>query len=336
MNRLTLKPILTAMLLGALLAGGTCDLRAATHTPEPNPIPKTTPAVCGETPAETCPATVSEPGMATPEAAPAAREETPAVTAPSPTAASGPETATFLSTTDATPNPPGPSESGTAPGAVTPESRAVTSETVTPETGTAETAVPAPQVATSQTSATTRLGLTPRRQPQHTLFVNAGYLALLTTINFKQSDAGSLNEGFDFAVGYNWTSRRGLGAGVIYSGGFTAAERNAMRRTIQLHYVGGEFVARQCVGRRLIFREAVGAGYGLCIRGYGDARAHKDGVGLHERASVEVMLTRWLGLSAEVGGQLMLFGSPDVGDGLELSIGGILRFQMSGGIRLYF
>lgn len=322
MNRLTLKPILTAILLGALLAGGTCDLRAATRTPEPNPTPETTPAVCGETPAETRTAPVSEPGTATPHATPA--EAT-------------------LSTTDATLNPPTTSETVTSETA-TPET--ATSETVTPEyttsetgaaeTGAAETAVPAPQAATPQTSATTRPGLTPRRQSQHTFFANAGYLTLLTTINFEQSDAGSLNEGFDITAGYNWTSRRGLGAGVIYSGGFTSAERDAMRRTIQLHYVGGEFVARQCVGRRLIFREAVGVGYGLCVRGYGDARAHKGGVGLHERASVEVMLTRWLGLSAEVGGQWMLFNSPDVGDGIELSLGGILRFQMSGGVRFYF
>lgn len=335
MNRLTLKPILTVMLLGALLAGGICDLRAATHTPEPNPTPETTPAVCGETPAETRPAPVSEPGTATPEADPAAREETPAVTAPSPTAASGPETAPSLSTTDATPNPSGASEPAiSAPATSTfATSAPATTETATTAPAPAETVVPTSQAASPRTS---RRGLTPRRLPQHTLFVNAGYLALLTTINFKQSDAGSLNKGFDIAAGYNWTSRRGLGAGVIYSGGFTAAERNAMRRTIQLHYVGGEFVARQCVGRRLIFREAVGAGYGLCIRGYGDARARKDGIGLHERASVEVMLTRWLGLSAEVGGQLMLFNSPDVGDGLELSIGGILRFQMSGGMRFYF
>lgn len=307
MNRLTLKPILSAMLLGALLAGGTCDLRAATRTPEPNPTPETAPAACEKTPAETRTVPVSEPGTATPHATPA--EAT-------------------LSTTDATLNPPTTSETVT--------SETATPETATSETGAAETAVPAPQAATPQTSATTRPGLTPRRQSQHTFFANAGYLTLLTTINFEQSDAGSLNEGFDITAGYNWTSRRGLGAGVIYSGGFTSAERDAMRRTIQLHYVGGEFVARQCVGGRLIFREAVGVGYGLCVRGYGDARARKSGVGLHERASVEVMLTRWLGLSAEVGGQWMLFNSPDVGDGIELSLGGILRFQMSGGVRFYF
>ena len=263
MNRLSLKPILTATLLGALLAGSISDLHATTRTPETN--------------------------MAS-ETAYAAGQETPIATRPAPTS----------------------------------------------EIGAEETADPAPEAATPQSTPTTRTGLTPRRQQQHTLFVNAGYLALLTTVNFKQSDAGSLNEGFDIAAGYNWTSRRGLGAGVIYSGGFTAAERDATRRTIRLHYVAGEFVARQCVGRRVLFREAVGAGYGLCVRGYGDARARKGGVGLHERVSVEVMITRWLGLSAEVGGQWMLFNSPDVGDGVELSLGGILRFQMSGGVRFYF
>ena len=55
-----------------------------------------------------------------------------------------------------------------------------------------------------------------------------------------------------------------------------------------------------------------------------------------ERASVEFMLTRHIGLSAEVGGQWLIVRSPDVGDGAELTLNGILRFQCSGGIRLYF
>ena len=68
--------------------------------------------------------------------------------------------------------------------------------------------------------------LAPRHRSQHTFFVNAGYTAVLSTLYFKESTSGSLNEGHDITAGYNWTSRRGFGVGVIYSGGFISAERN--------------------------------------------------------------------------------------------------------------
>ncbi|WP_295963751.1 hypothetical protein [uncultured Alistipes sp.] len=178
--------------------------------------------------------------------------------------------------------------------------------------------------------------LAPRDRAQHTVFANAGYLAILSALYFEESSSGSLNSGFDLMAGYNWTSRRGLGVGIIYSGGFISAERDAVKRTTRLHYIAPEFVARQRAGRRWLFREAVGVGYGRYVRSYGERRGSRGGAGIHERASVEFMLTRHIGLSAEVGGQWLIVRSPDVGDGAELTLNGILRFQCSGGIRLYF
>ncbi len=73
--------------------------------------------------------------------------------------------------------------------------------------------------------------LAPRDHAQHTVFANAGYLAILSALYFEESSSGSLNSGFDLMAGYNWTSRRGLGVGIIYSGGFISAERDAVKRT---------------------------------------------------------------------------------------------------------
>ena len=178
--------------------------------------------------------------------------------------------------------------------------------------------------------------LAPRNRSQHTFFVNAGYTAVLSTLYFKESTSGSLNEGHDITAGYNWTSRRGFGVGVIYSGGFISAERNGFERTTRLHYVAPEFVARQRAGRRWLFRESAGIGYGRYVRGYGDVRGSRGGVGIHESASVEFMLTRHLGLSAGISGQGLIVGSPDVGDGFELNLAGIFRVQFGDGLRFYF
>lgn len=56
--------------------------------------------------------------------------------------------------------------------------------------------------------------LAPRDRAQHTVFANAGYLAILSAFYFEESSSGSLNSGFDLMAGYNWTSRRGLGVGI--------------------------------------------------------------------------------------------------------------------------
>ena len=178
--------------------------------------------------------------------------------------------------------------------------------------------------------------LAPRGRSQHTFFANAGYTAILSTIYLRESSSGSLNEGLEITAGYNWTSRRGFGAGIVYSGGFLAAERNGIRRTSRIHYIAPEFVARQRAGRRWLFRESAGIGYGRYIRSYGDTSGSRGGVGIHESASVEFMLGRHIGLGAGISGQWLIVDSPDVDDGAELSLFGIFRFQFGGGLRVYF
>lgn len=177
--------------------------------------------------------------------------------------------------------------------------------------------------------------LAPRHRSQHTFFVNAGYTAVLSTLYFKESTSGSLNEGHDITAGYNWTSRRGFGVGVIYSADSSrpsATASNARRACTTSPRNSSPGAA----GRRWLFRESAGIGYGRYVRGYGDVRGSRGGVGIHESASVEFMLTRHLGLSAGVSGQWLIVGSPDVGDGFELNLAGIFRIQFGGGVRFYF
>ena len=100
--------------------------------------------------------------------------------------------------------------------------------------------------------------------------------------------------------------------------------------------VAPEFVARQRVGRRWLFRESAGIGYGRYIRSYAGLTGSRGGVGIHESVSAEFMLTRFLGLGVTVGGQWLIVDSPDVDDGAELNLAGIFRVQLGGGIRFYF
>lgn len=112
-----------------------------------------------------------------------------------------------------------------------------------------------------------------------------------------------------------------LGVGVVYSGAFISAQRGGFERTSRIHYIAPEFVARQRVGRRWLFRESAGIGYGRYIRSYAGLTGSRGGVGIHESVSAEFMLTRFLGLGVTVGGQWLIVDSPDVDDGAELELG---------------
>lgn len=250
----------------------------------------------------------------------AAHPEIPAMTAnvPAPassakTIADGPSTVTSTSSSTVT-NTPETIVTTTA--TVTSTSSGPTSETYRPRTR--------------------REHLAGRNRSQHTLFVNAGYTAIISNLYLTESSSGSLNEGLDIWAGYNWTSRRGFGVGILYSGAFISAERDGFTRRSRLHYVAPEFVARQRVGRRWLFRESAGIGVGAYIRSYRDQRGSRWGVGFHETVSAEYMLTRHLGLGASIGAQWLLVGSPDVDDGWELNFVGIFRYQFGGGLRVYF
>lgn len=224
----------------------------------------------------------------------------------------------------------------------------VTSTTTTVEnaaatiTHTTTTSIRETSAVTDQSAATLlrqprrREHLAGRNRSQHTLLFNAGYTAIISTLYLTQSSSGSLNEGLDIWAGYNWTSRRGFGAGILYSGAFISAERDGFTRRSRLHYIAPEFVARQRVGRRWLFRESAGIGLGGYVRSYRDQQGCRWGVGIHETVSAEYMLTRHLGLGASIGAQWLIVESPDVDDGWELSLAGIFRFQFGGGLRFYF
>lgn len=175
----------------------------------------------------------------------------------------------------------------------------------------------------------------PRDRSSHSFFVNVGG-TVSSVINFKESTSGTLNNGVGINTGYSWISRKGLGVGVVYSGNFFSAERNELQREAHFHYIGAEFVARQRVGRRWLFRESTGWGYAIYTRTYGEQTASKCGVGGRYDLSVQYMLTRHLGVGLNMSGQWLVTKTPDISDGFELNLFGTMLVNYGGGLYLNF
>ena len=173
--------------------------------------------------------------------------------------------------------------------------------------------------------------LAPRNRPQHTLFANAAYTAVISTLYLAESSSGSLNEGYDISAGYNWTSRRGFGAGIVYSGGFISAERNGIRRTSRIHSShrssspGSGPGADGSSGKARASATAATSAATAIRRAAGAASASMN---RPPWSSCWDATSAW---GAGISGQWLIVDSPDVDDGAELNLlGGIFRFQFGG------
>lgn len=191
--------------------------------------------------------------------------------------------------------------------------------------------------------------LLPRTQSQHTLFMEVGRPTIISLEDISCGDFDPVQRGLSVMAGYNWTSKRGFGVGFRYWGDFVNRQ-NSYQEAYEVHYIAPEFVARQRVGRRILFRESVGMGFGF--HRYGDDRESESashcGFGFHETVRIEVMLTRNIGLNAHLGGQCMWFPNDDFGmmwdvenmenqdDDKVLDFDAIIQYQIGAGLCLYF
>ncbi|KAA2762059.1 hypothetical protein F2R87_19775, partial [Alistipes onderdonkii] len=88
---------------------------------------------------------------------------------------------------------------GTSPAGVSAAQESRTAATPVPE-GQSLQAVPDGNATVIRTLPKRAQHLAPRNRPQHTLFANAAYTAVISTLYLAESSSGSLNEGYDISA----------------------------------------------------------------------------------------------------------------------------------------
>lgn len=171
----------------------------------------------------------------------------------------------------------------------------------------------------------------------HTIYVNAGYAFITSEFRIPPSTQGHPKNGPDWQLGYDWISRKGFGAGVMYSGYRSSYSFEQRYATIKvwLNYIAPQFVIKHAAGSWL-FEGKAGLGY----FNYREIENHRGisvgGVGYNASLGAEYALSEYVGIGASLGYIGSSFQKNEFMKVQKDEHLGIFRFYLDLGLRFHF
>ncbi|WP_233567380.1 outer membrane beta-barrel protein [Parabacteroides sp. AM58-2XD] len=147
--------------------------------------------------------------------------------------------------------------------------------------------------------------------------------------------SGHPRKGMDWQVGYDWVSRSGFGAGLMYSGYKSSYSYSHVDVNVGLAYIAPQFVMKQKVGRWGI-EEKFGIGYFKYRESAKGVSESLSGFGYNFLVGAEYYLSDHIGIGANlgyIGSSLPKQDNIDYKDGEH---SGIFRLHLDAGIRFHF
>lgn len=171
---------------------------------------------------------------------------------------------------------------------------------------------------------------------QHsTFYANIGYAFMTNKFYLPKGASGHPRKGMDWQVGYDWVSRSGFGAGLMYSGYKSSYSYSHVDVNVGLAYIAPQFVMKQKVGRWGI-EEKFGIGYFKYRESAKGVSESLSGFGYNFLIGAEYYLSDHIGIGANlgyIGSSLPKQDNIDYKDGEH---SGIFRLHLDAGIRFHF
>ena len=178
--------------------------------------------------------------------------------------------------------------------------------------------------------------VTPKNSFTHsTFYASIGYAFMTNKYHLPKSASGNPKNGLDWQLGYDWVSRSGFGAGLMYSGYKSSYSYSNKDINVGLTYIAPQFVMKQKIGRWEI-EERVGLGYFKHRESVENVSASLSGFGYNFLFGAEYYLSDHVGIGANIG---YIGSSLPKQDGVNYEDGehsGIFRFHLDAGIRFHF
>ena len=171
----------------------------------------------------------------------------------------------------------------------------------------------------------------------NTFYANIGYSCIVSKFYMPLEATGHPKRGMDWMAGYDWVSKNGFGAGVMYSGYKSSYLLSDVDFAVKLTYIAPQFVMKQQF-RQWSIEEKLGIGYfnyRESVKSSGSVSA--SGVGYNFLLGTEYHISDLIGIGANIGyvsGSLPedKFGNPNEEDGST----GIFRLHFNVGVRFHF
>lgn len=168
-----------------------------------------------------------------------------------------------------------------------------------------------------------------------TIYANIGYAFMTNKFYLPNGASGHPRKGMDWQVGYDWVSRSGFGAGLMYSGYKSSYSYSHVDVNVGLAYIAPQFVMKQKVGRWGI-EEKFGIGYFKYRESAKGVSESLSGFGYNFLVGAEYYLSDHIGIGANlgyIGSSLPKQDNIDYKDGEH---SGIFRLHLDAGIRFHF
>ena len=169
---------------------------------------------------------------------------------------------------------------------------------------------------------------------EHTVYANLGFSLMTSKFYIPYGSEGHPKRGFDWQVGYEWVSKKGIGVGLLYSG-YASSYFYYYDSNILLTYVAPQFVLKQHIGRWTI-EEKLGLGYFRYNESIDIDEASLSGLGYNFLFGAEYRFSKSWGIGANIG---YIGSSLPEQESVELDESehsGIGRMHFDVGVRFHF
>ena len=134
----------------------------------------------------------------------------------------------------------------------------------------------------------------------NTFYAYIGYGRIMSKLHMAEGVKGNPRNGLFWQFGYDWTSKLGFGAGMMYNGFRSTYEHNGYREKSEIFYLAPQIVFKTYVRRWIIDGKM---GLGLFTYNYPtyETESSDDGFGYNLHFGAEYVLSRIIGISSSIG-----------------------------------
>lgn len=134
----------------------------------------------------------------------------------------------------------------------------------------------------------------------NTFYAYIGYGRIMSKLHMAEGVKSNPKNGLFWQFGYDWTSKLGIGAGMMYNGFRSTYEHNGYRENSEIFYLAPQIVLKTYVRRWIIDGKM---GLGLFTYNYPtyETESSDDGFGYNLHFGAEYVLSRIIGISSSIG-----------------------------------
>ena len=134
----------------------------------------------------------------------------------------------------------------------------------------------------------------------HTIYANLNYGRIISTVYMVEGASGNPKNGFSWQLGYEWTAKAGIGAGLMYNGFKSSFYMYDIKCNVNLTYIAPQIVYKKYYDT-WAFEAKAGVGYFNYKESATGVSGSMSGLGYNLHLGIEYLVAEHVGIGASIG-----------------------------------